>query len=164
MSVLQKKGVNKTQQQRQLATELCCPDLLTVCREAAQVLLLVPQHKQCLQLCDRVLNAVSSSPPSSKPLSDLDCFFQSSEEHQQTDESWTESQADTSAEERDLVFDFKSGRKRRLSSSGGDQFGDGEEQTGMWEHEENRILLLVCKAECLVAEGDYSTTVKVLNR
>ena len=134
-----------------------------MCREAAQVLLLIPQHKQCLELCDRVLSAVSSSTPTSKPSSDLDCFFQSSEERRQpADESLTVSPTD----QRDLAFEFKSGRKRRFSSSSGDaDFGAAdEERTVEWRHEENRISLLVCKAECVVAEGDNSAAAKVLDR
>ncbi|KAK7107770.1 hypothetical protein V1264_015628 [Littorina saxatilis] len=153
-------------QLRQQPSEIVLPDLLTVCREAAQVLLRIPQYKQCLRLCDRVLSAVSSTTCPSNPSSDsvFPVFSSPEQKGTQPDESFTVSQADLSAEEKHLVFKFKSGRKRCLSSAGEGGFCAERKEEIVWKDEENRTLLMVCKAECLVAIEDHEAAVKVLTR
>ncbi|KAL8579518.1 hypothetical protein ACOMHN_025471 [Nucella lapillus] len=58
------------------------------------------------------------------------------------------------------------GRKRKRSSGEWGEVEEGGRGSGSssWWHEENRTLLVLCLAECLVVQGDYAGAVRVLNR
>lgn len=142
------------------------PDFLTVCREAAQSLLQSHQHEKCLELCNKILTAVSAFPSSADFQLGQSFMSQSHNDSFGALSGTAVSQKTVTLTEKDFVNPVKTGRKRRLSSTGEADLDASHEENreGDWTKAKNEALVLVCMAQALVCKGDNTVAVCILNR